>query len=382
MVYSEKIPYDTVPCPAFVLDLERLKSNLQLISKVQESAGVHIILALKAFANWKTFPLIGSYLKGATASSLNEARLINEEMGCKAHSYFVAYKQEEFEQVLKLSSHLTFNSIEQYLRFKNQINESGNPVSVGIRINPEYSSVDTDLYNPSSPGSRLGLPAEAFQSGWPEGVDGIHFHTLCESNSYDLEKTLQVIEEKFGAHLHRLKWINMGGGHGMTSKDYDTEHLIQLLTAFRTKYNLDIILEPGSAIAWQTGELVAEVLDIHEAKDIKTLILDVSFTAHMPDTLEMPYQPHIKGQVKASDAAFNYRIGGLSCLAGDFLKDYWFDKPITIGQRIVFGDMMHYTTVKTTMFNGIGHPSILHWDGKHIDAIKSFGYLDYKNRMA
>lgn len=382
MLYSDKIPYESCKGPAYILDLERLESNLQLIDKVQKDAGVSIIMALKAYANWRTFPLIGNYLSGATASSLNEARLIYEEMGAKVHAYFVAYRQDEFDELLKYCSHITFNSVGQYERFKDKITSSGYEISVGLRVNPEFSLVETDLYNPASPGSRLGIAPDSLVNGWPEGIDGLHFHTLCESTSFDLEKTLEALEEKYGQFFPQLKWINMGGGHLMTRADYDTKHLIGLLKGFKEKHKLDIIMEPGSAIVWRTGELVAEILDIHEARGIKTLILDVSFTAHMPDTLEMPYRPDVIGQIEASKEGFAYRIGGLSCLSGDYLAEYYFAQPLEIGQKLIFADMIHYTTVKTTMFNGINHPSIMHWDGKSLETVRSFGYEDYKNRMA
>ena len=382
MKFNKNIPYEDCPCPAFLLDKDRLEENLKLIASVRDQAGIHIIMALKAFANWRVFPLIGEYLNGATASSLNEARLIYEEMGSKVHSYFVAYKEGEFDEVMKYSSHITFNSLNQYNRFRDRIASSGYEISIGIRVNPEFSTVETDLYNPASPGSRLGEAPNVFDLGWPEGAEGLHFHTLCESDSADLVATLGAIEEKFGAHLPQLKWVNMGGGHLMTRKDYDVQLLIDTLVSFKEKWGVDIILEPGSAISWQTGELVSEILDIHEARGIKTLILDVSFTAHMPDTLEMPYRPDILGQVEKSEQTHQYRVGGLSCLSGDYLMDYSFDKELSVGDKIVFLDMIHYTTVKTNMFNGISHPAIVHWDNNAFDVKREFGYEDYKHRMA
>lgn len=382
MLYSENIPYDKCLSPAYVLDLERLESNLKLIASVQNRAGVSIIMALKAFANWRTFPLVGKYLSGATASSLNEARLIFEEMGTKVHAYFVAYREDEFDAVMGYSSHITFNSLSQYEKYKTKIEASEHDISIGLRVNPEYAIVETDLYNPASPGSRLGMAPDAFPNGWPEGVEGLHFHTLCESSSFDLENTLKALEEKFGHFFPKLKWINMGGGHLITKSGYDVEHLVDLLKAFKQKHKVDIILEPGSAITWQTGELVSEILDIHEARGVKTVILDVSFTAHMPDTLEMPYRPFINGQVEETEGVFSYQIGGLSCLSGDYHKAYHFDKPLEVGQKLVFGDMIHYTTVKTTMFNGINHPAIVHWDGNSFQLVRTFDYYDYKNRMA
>lgn len=380
MEFSKDIPYDQCLSPAFVLDLNRLKNNLNLIKEVQELASIDIIMALKAFANWHLFPFIKDYVSGATASSLNEARLINEYMGVKAHAYFVAYHPKEFNEVLACSSHITFNSISQYNRFKDEIEAHPHPISVGLRVNPEYSVVETDLYNPASPTSRLGMVA-ANITKWPEGIEGLHFHTLCESSSYDLEKTLQAVEDKFGQFLPQIKWVNMGGGHLMTKNDYSVEHLIETIANFKEKHQVDVILEPGAAFVWQTGELVSEVLDIHQSGAVQTLILDVSFTAHMPDTLEMPYRPTVLGQVPIENAAFRYRLGGLSCLSGDYLEEYGFDEKIKIGDRIVFGDMIHYTTVKSNMFNGVAHPSLLQWDGSQFQLLRSYNYEDYKKRM-
>ncbi|MEM8524149.1 MAG: carboxynorspermidine decarboxylase [Bacteroidota bacterium] len=376
-------PYQDAPSPAFVLEEQLLLNNLKLLQAVQKQADVQIILALKAYALWETFPLIGQYLSGATASSLNEARLIYEEMGRKAHTYAVAYEAADFEEIMQYSSHLTFNSVQQYKQFRAQIDTASSSVSCGIRVNPEYSKVETELYNPAAKGSRLGVTEVAFENGLPEGIEGLHFHTLCESDSYELEKTLTALEEKFGRYLPQLKWLNMGGGHLMTRKDYDLPHLISLLKDFKNRYpNLQIILEPGSAIAWQTGVLVTTVLDIVENRDIKTAIINVSFTAHMPDTLEMPYRPTIRGASEVQNGKFNYRIGGVSCLAGDYMSEYSFEKELQIGDRLIFDDMIHYTMVKTTFFNGVKHPDIclLRSDGT-IETLRTFGYSDFKARL-
>lgn len=378
------IDYSKLPSPCFVLDEARLRKNLELIDSVQQEAGVTIILALKGYALWKSFPLVRQYLKGATASSLHEALLCYEEFGAKAHTYAPAYLPDEFGQIIRLSSHITFNSIAQFERFFPEVKASGEPVSCGIRVNPEYSDVETDLYNPAAPGSRLGMTREQFSDDLPEGLEGLHFHTLCESDSYSLERVLQALEKRFEPFLRRLKWLNMGGGHLMTREGYDIPHLIKLLKDFQGRYpNLKIILEPGGAIAWQTGELKASVLDIVESRGIKTAILDTSFTAHMPDTLEMPYRPKIRGATDPVAGKPSYRLGGLTCLAGDFLAEYSFDKELQPGDVLILNDMMHYTMVKTTLFNGVGHPHIAIWrEDDSFEIVRSFHYLDFKNRLS
>jgi carboxynorspermidine decarboxylase len=361
-----------------------LRRNLTLIKAVSERAGVDIILAFKAFSLWKSFPVFREYGFASTASSVNEAQLAREEMGSPAHTYSPAYTEENFPLFMKYSSHITFNSLSQYNRFYPQVAAAAHPVSCGLRINPEYSEVATGLYNPCMPGSRMGITATKLGDALPEGVEGFHFHTLCESTSYDLEKTLEVVEARFGRFLKSLKWLNMGGGHLMTRKDYDTEHLISLLKSFRSEHpNLHIILEPGSAFAWQTGYLLTTVVDVVENDGIKTAIIDASFSCHMPDCLEMPYKPAIRGAKDAAGTEKNiYRIGGCSCLSGDFMGNWSFGKPLKPGDRIIFEDMIHYTTVKTTMFNGVPHPSIAirHEDGS-TEIYRTFTYGDYKSRM-
>jgi carboxynorspermidine decarboxylase len=373
------------PSPCFILEEARLRSNLELIARVQRESGAQIILAFKGFAMWSAFPILREYVHGATASSLSEARLCHEEMGAKAHTYSVAYLPSEFGKILKLSSHITFNSLSQWKKYKNKVLNAPEKVSPGIRVNPGWSPVKTDLYNPASAGSRLGEPVENFKSRFPDGIEGLHFHVLCESSSQDLETTLSHFEKQFGAFLPKLKWVNFGGGHLMTRKGYDADHLISVIRNFRKRHpNLQVILEPGSAFAWDTGVLVATVLDIVSNKGVKTANLDVSFTAHMPDTLEMPYRPGVRdASTDASTAKYRYRLGGISCLSGDFMEEYGFDKPLKVGQQIVFEDMIHYTMVKTTTFNGVTHPSIaiLRPDGK-LDVIRKFGYKDYKNRLS
>jgi carboxynorspermidine decarboxylase len=309
--------------------------------------------------------------------------LIIEEMCCLAHVYAPAYKPEEFKEMMRYSSHITFNSLNQWEQFKPKILANRRKISCGIRINPQYAEVETDMYNPCIAGSRLGVTREALGEKLPTGIDGLHFHTLCENDSHTLERTLAHVEEKFGDLLPQIKWLNMGGGHLMTRKDYDTNHLINLLKNFKNKYpNLEIIMEPGSAIGWQTGYLVSKILDIVDAQGIEVAILDVSFSAHMPDTLEMPYKPKIWGATDEIKGKPTYRMGGMTCLAGDFMGDYSFDNPLKIGDSIVFDDMIHYTMVKTTTFNGVGLPSIGIWkEDESFKLLKKFGFRTYKDRL-
>ena len=384
-----------IPTPCYVMDESLLRRNLALIKQASACSGVEIILAFKAFALWKSFPVFKEYGFGSTASSVNEARLAFEEMGSLAHSYSPAYTDENFPVFIAYSSHITFNSLSQFHRFYPWIKASDKTISCGLRINPEYSVVETDLYNPCAPGSRMGITANSFSKTLPNGVEGLHFHTLCESNSYDLEKTLAVVEKRFGFLLKQVKWLNMGGGHLMTHKDYDTDHLISLLKSFQSNYpNLKIILEPGSAFVWQTGYLLTTVVDVVDNNGIKTAIIDASFSCHTPDCLEMPYKPDIRGAEDAgpaimksndhteNDGKYRYRIGGCSCLSGDFMGDWFFEKPLETGDQIIFEDMIHYTTVKTTMFNGIPHPSIaLLRETGDLELYRTFTYEDYKNRM-
>lgn len=376
------IKYTQIPSPCFVIDEVKFRRNLTLIRKVQDEAGVEIILAFKAFAMWSVFPIVREYIPCSTASSLSEARLAFEEMGSRAHTYAPAYSEREFEQIMQYSSHITFNSLSQFEQFNARAKAKG--ISCGLRINPEYSEVETDLYNPCSPGSRLGILAENLGCKLPEGVEGLHFHNLCESNSFALEKTLLSVEKKFGHMLNQVKWLNMGGGHLMTREGYNIDHLIMVLKSFRAKFpHLHLILEPGSAFVWRTGELVSTVLDIVENRGIKTAMLDVSFSCHMPDCLEMPYKPAIIGATDPVAGKPTYRMGGNSCLAGDFYGDWSFDEPLKAGDRIVFEDMIHYTMVKTTMFNGVTHPSIaILTADNEFRLVREFGYEDYKGRLS
>ncbi len=377
--------------PIYIIEEEKLRKNLALIREVAQRTDAEWILAFKAFALWKTFPIFREYINATTASSLSEARLAFEEFGAKAHTYSPAYKDEEFGEIVRCSSHLTFNSLSQYERFHERAGEC----SIGLRVNPEYSEVGTLLYNPCAPGTRFGVTADKLPERLPEDIRGFHCHCHCESGSDVFERTLVHIEEKFAKWFPQLEWINFGGGHLVTRKDYDIERLVRMMDGFHKRYPwLKVIFEPGSAFAWQTGPLVASVVDVVEDKGIRTAILDVSFTCHMPDCLEMPYMPVIRGaeivdaeqeglpSFSAYTHQFLYRIGGNSCLSGDFMGMWQFDHELQIGETLIFEDMIHYTTVKTTMFNGIGHPSIgmLHKDGT-FELFRQFTYEDYRDRM-
>ncbi len=380
------IDFSQIHSPSFVMEEDLLRQNLALIRSIKERTGVDIILAFKAFALWKSFPIIREYIPESTASSVFEARLAFEEMKSPAHTFSPSYTEENFPYFLKYSSHITFNSLSQFERFYPMVQADGNRVSCGLRVNPEFSVVETDLYNPATPGSRLGVISDILDAkGLPEGLEGLHFHVLCESSSYDLERTLEVVDRKFGTYLKQVKWLNMGGGHLMTRKDYDVDHLIRTLNGFQACYpNLQLILEPGSAFAWETGVLVSTVTDIVENHGIKTAMLDVSFACHMPDCLEMPYKPRIRGAYQEPiEGLPTYRMGGCSCLSGDFVGDWSFDEPLGVGDKIIFEDMIHYTIVKTTMFNGVAHPDLALWSSNNkLVTYRSFDYEDYKGRMS
>lgn len=383
---SESVLAD-VQTPVYIVEENLLRGNLALIRDVAQRADVEIIMAFKAFALWKTFSIIREYIVATTASSLGEARLAFEEFGSPAHTFSPAYTDKEIAEIARCSSHLTFNSLSQYSNMAAKAREANPKLSFGLRVNPEYSEISTLLYNPCAPGTRFGVSADKLPDTLPADIEGFHCHCHCESGADVFQRTLAHIEEKFAKWFPQLKWINFGGGHLMTRKDYDVELLVGMMQDFHKRYPwLKVILEPGSAFAWQTGPLVAQVVDIVEDKGIKTAILDVSFTCHMPDCLEMPYQPEVRGaesvEMEQATEKNTYRLGGNSCLSGDFMGSWRFDHPLEIGEKLIFEDMIHYTTVKTNMFNGITHPSIsiLKSDGK-LMKLRDFGYSDYKNRM-
>ena len=380
---------DNYKTPYYIVYEEKLRRNIELITGVAQRTGVEIIMAFKANALWRTFDVFRDYAIVSTASSINEMLLANDELKCRAHTYCPAYTDETINAYIAGSSHITFNSVEQYLRFADKVKAHntdwpGEQVSCGLRVNPMCSVIETDIYNPCCPGSRFGVLASDLDE-LPEGIEGFHFHALCESTSFDLEKVLLALKQQFGKYLPRLKWLNMGGGHLMTREGYNIGHLEQVLGAFQGAYpNLDIILEPGSAWCWQTGDLEATVVDVVSNSGINTAIVDVSFACHMPDCLEMPYKPKITQALDEVDPSKpTYRMGGNSCLSGDYVGDWSFEKPLKIGDRITFEDMNHYTTVKTNMFNGVQHPAILfkRMDGT-LEVLREFDYIDYKTRMS
>lgn len=375
--------------PYYIVYEDRIRHNMEILKRVQKEADVKIIMAFKANALWKTFPIIAEYISASTASSLNEMKLSLEYLGNEVHTYCPVYTEKSFPEFLEGSSHITFNSLSQFQKFKPSVksfneNNPSRRVSCGLRVNPHCSVIETDIYNPCIPGSRFGEKAENLVNGLPEGIEGLHFHALCESTSYDLEKVLEAFKDEYGHLIPQIKWLNMGGGHLMTRKDYDIDHLVKLLNDLHSEYpHLQLIMEPGSAFTWQTGDLVTEVLDIVEDAGIRTAIIDASFACHMPDCLEMPYKPNILESLDDdSIEGYSYRLGGNSCLSGDFVGDWKFKNPLKPGDKLTLLDMNHYTTVKTNMFNGIQHPSI--WlapsAGDPI-LLREFTYNDYKIRM-
>lgn len=371
-----------LPTPYYIVYEDRMRRNLELISRVEREAGVNIIMAFKANALWRSFPIVREYNRDFTASSLNELRLGNEELGGEAHVYCPVYTEATIGEFLSRASHLTFNSLNQWERYGARTLEAG--VSPGLRVNPQCSVIDTEIYNPALPGSRFGVTAEQLGGELPEGIEGLHFHALCESSSYDLEKVLAAFEGQFGRYFKQLKWVNFGGGHLMTREGYDVDHLIGLLRDFRSRYPwLKVVMEPGSAWMWRTGDLITEVLDVVDNQGIKTAIIDASFACHMPDCLEMPYKPAISESVDEAEGLPCYRLGGNSCLSGDYVGDWWFKEPLKAGDRLTLEDMNHYTTVKTTMFNGIQHPAIVLCDTNgECTYLRRFDYEDYKHRMS
>ena len=381
---NEPIEELQLETPYYIVYEDKLRHNLEKLSAVAREADVKIIMAFKANALWKTFPIIREYFLASTASSLNEMKLSLEHLGHDVHAYCPVYTERSFPEFLAGCSHITFNSLAQFRKVYPQMQDSGRKVSAGLRVNPHCSVIETDIYNPCVPGSRFGENPENLRDGLPEGIEGLHFHALCESSSRDLEQVLKAFKEQYGHLLPGLKWLNMGGGHLITRKDYDTDLFIQLMQGLHEEYpGLQLIIEPGSAFTWQTGDLVTEVLDVVTDAGIHTAIIDASFACHMPDCLEMPYKP-VCAQALPDESreGIPYRLGGNSCLSGDFVGDWRFAEPLKAGDRLRLLDMNHYTTVKTNMFNGIQHPAIYlsRNDGK-IELLRKFDYEDYRSRM-
>jgi carboxynorspermidine decarboxylase len=374
------IDYRFVPSPCFVLEETRLRHNLEILDYVQKKSGAKIICALKGFSMWSTFPIVAEYLPGATASSLNEALLAKNEMKKEVHVFAPLYEDQEMDQIISIADHISFNSFSQWQHFKNKIIKS--KVSPGIRVNPESSTVETDLYNPCGRFSRLGVTQKEFKPELLEGLEGFHFHALCEQNVDALESVLEAFEKKFGAWIPQMKWVNFGGGHHITRKDYEVEKLIQLIVSFKKRYpGIDVILEPGEAVGWQTGELVATVGDL-VYNELDIAILNISVSAHMPDCLEMPYRPMVRGSGLAQEKKFTYKLTGNTCLAGDVIGDYSFDEPLKVGDQIIFEDMIHYTMVKTTFFNGVRHPDIGIWTKENqFKLVRHFTYEQFRDKL-
>ncbi len=369
-----------VKTPCFIVDKELLIKNLNILHQVEQNTGCKILLAQKCFSMFHVYPLIGEYISGTTASGLFEAKLGREHMNLENHVYAAAYRDDEIDEILEVSDHVVFNSFSQWNRYKDKVVESGN--SCGLRINPECSTQEGHaIYDPCSPFSRMGITLSEFKPDQLEGISGLHFHTLCEQNADDLEKTLEVVEAKFGEYFYQMEWINFGGGHHITREDYDISLLEKCICHIRDKYKVQVYVEPGEAVALNAGYLVTTVLDIIY-NDMPIVILDTSAACHMPDVLEMPYRPNIIGSGEAGEKKYTYRLGGPTCLAGDVVGDYSFDEPLEIGSQLVFLDMAIYSMVKTNTFNGINLPSIGLKDKEKIEIIKEFGYLDFKNRLS
>lgn len=383
---ARAIDVSALETPCFVTDLGALEANLKILDDVQQRAGCTILLALKGFAQWSTFPLVRRYLAGATSSSVAEARLAREELGGQVHAYAPAYSDGEMAELVTLADHIVLNSPGQWRRHRAAIERArlaGRAISCGLRVNHEHQEVDVALYDPAGPCSRLGTTRKNLASADLEGLDGLHFHTLCQVGSDALERALAAFELQFGDFIPQMKWVNFGGGHHITRPDYDRERLVRLIVAFRARWNVPVYLEPGEAIALGTGVLVATVQDLtHNGMDLA--ILDTSATAHMPDVLEMPYRPVILGAGEPGDRPHTYRLGGMTCLAGDVIGDYSFDRPLAIGDKLVFLDMAHYTMVKTSTFNGVRLPSIATHDPvtRTITVQRRFGYHDYRDRLS
>ena len=377
-----KIDYTLLPSPCWLLEESKLIENVKQLHSIKKRSGAKILLALKGYALWQSFESIKPYLDGCCASGLHEAQLAAEMFQKEVHTYAPAFKEEEIHEIATISHHLVFNSPSQYKRFSQKAKESNPSLSLGLRVNPEYSVSPKEIYNPCGIHSRLGTTIENFDESILEGLDGLHFHALCEQDADALEAVLENFEKKFGPYIPQMKWINFGGGHHITRKGYDIEKLCRLIIAFKEKYGVEVYLEPGEAVGWETGTLIATVLDIvHNGMDIA--ILDTSAEAHMPDTIIMPYRAEVRDAAKANEKAFTYRLAGNTCLAGDIMGDYSFDTPLQIGDKIIFEDQMHYTMVKATTFNGINLPSIaIQKENGKIEVIRKFTYEDFRDRLS
>lgn len=368
----------TLETPAYICDLQALRRNLAILDQVQQEAGCKILLALKGFAMWSTFPLVGETLAGVAASSVDEARLGRETFGKEVHTYSPAFSQSSLEECARYSDHIILNSFDQWRRFRHLLG----PVEVGMRLNPGHSEVAVPLYDPCAPFSRLGVTRAAFEEDALEGITGLHWHNLCELGADALERTLEAVEAQFSDSLAKMRWLNLGGGHHITRPDYDTQRLISLIRGLKARYDVDVYLEPGEAIALNTGVLVSSVLDIVD-NGMNVALLDTSAAAHMPDVLEMPYRPEVVGASPAGEKKFTYRLAGTTCLAGDVIGDYSFDEPLSIGDQVIFLDMAHYTMVKNTTFNGVRLPAIATWEPEAgLKVVKRFGYADYRDRLS
>lgn len=377
-----ELDFNALPTPCYVVDERLLKRNLEILDSVQKRTGCHILLALKGFSMFRTFPLVGEYLKGITSSSLFEAQLGREYMNKEVHAYAPAYIEEDFDAFMTACDHLVFNSFDQWIKYKDRVQSGDKVISCGLRVNPEYSEIQTDIYNPCFTNSRLGITLENFKPELLDGIEGLHFHTLCEQNSDALKRTIPHLEEKFGPYMAQMKWINFGGGHHITRDDYDIDTLVETILYIKNKYQVDVYLEPGEAIALNTGFLVTKVLDVVK-NGMEIALTDASAACHMPDVLEMPYRPYIMGSGLPNEKAFTYRLGGVTCLAGDIIGDYSFDEPLKAGDKLVFTDMAHYTMVKNNTFNGVNLPSIAYFtEAKGIEIVRQFGYEDYKGRLS
>ncbi|NME83715.1 carboxynorspermidine decarboxylase [Clostridium sp. SM-530-WT-3G] len=380
------IDINKLPSPCYLVDERLLEKNLKVLDYVQQKSGANIILALKGFSMFSTFPLVAKYLKGVTSSSLFEAKLGYEEMGKQVHIYAAAYREDEFDEIMKYCDHIVFNSFNQWKLYRDKIKkyntENNKKIECGIRINPEYSEIETDIYNPCFKNSRMGVTLENFEEDELEGIDGLHFHTMCEQNSDTLERTLKVVEDKFGKYLYKMKWLNFGGGHHVAKSGYDVEKLINCINYMKDKYDVDIYLEPGEGVAINTGFLVATVLDVIK-NGMNIAILDTSAACHMPDVLEMPYRPEIINSGKPDEYEYTYRLGGPTCLAGDIIGDYSFKEPLKAGDKLIFCDMAHYSMVKNNTFNGINLPAIIKYSEKNgVEVIREFKYEDFRNRLS